>query len=70
MIQRLQAIGSPCPPPQREVVVTTRQVDQILVGPIQHLHAQHIDIETLALFKVGHQQGDMAQAIETTGACR
>ena len=53
---------------ERQVVVAAGQVDQILVGAVQQLHAQHVHVETLARFQVGYQQDQMVQAIEARWA--
>ncbi|MNH28301.1 hypothetical protein D3C79_884590 [compost metagenome] len=70
VVQGLQPIGRPCPAPQRQVVVTTSEIHQVFVGTVQHFHAQHIDVETLTLLQVGHQQGNMTQAVQAARACR
>ena len=53
---------------ERQVVVAAGQVDQILVGAVQQLHAQHVHVETLARFQVGYRRGQMAQVIEARWA--
>lgn len=70
MVQGLQPVGSPCPAPQRHVVITAGQVHQVFIGAAQYFHTQHIDVKAFALLKVGYQQGNMAQAIQAARAGR
>ncbi|MDT4865281.1 hypothetical protein FQZ97_1000750 [compost metagenome] len=67
MVHRLHAAAGGERAAEGQIVVAAGQVNQVFIGAVQQFHAQDIHIETFAFLQVGHEEGDMAQAIETTG---
>ncbi|VUY43758.1 hypothetical protein PAKAF_01585 [Pseudomonas aeruginosa PAK] len=70
VIHGLQAVAGSVGAAEGKVVVAAGEIHQVFVGAVQHFHAQHVDIEALAFFQVGHQQGEVTQAVEVGGAGR